>query len=211
MKYLGLIPARGGSKRIPGKNVKPLGGVPLIGYTIRAAQGSCLDEFIVSTEDDKIEAVAHSYGAAVLKRPDELAEDDASTGRVAVHAADAMELKDEDAIVILHPTSPFRDEHDIDAAIRMFDSTYPKHDALASVASLPIKQHANVKTPLSWVRGGYIMNGAIYILNVGHLRKTRAHTHGVCLRYLMGQRNSLDIDTPLDWLTAEAWLRADSQ
>jgi CMP-N-acetylneuraminic acid synthetase len=91
-RYLGVIPARGGSKRIPGKNTKLLGGVPLISYTIRAAQESkLLDDYFVSTEDPKIRDLALSYGCPVLHRPLSLAQDESTTGEVAAHAVEAME------------------------------------------------------------------------------------------------------------------------
>ena len=115
---LGIIPARGGSKGIPRKNIKPIHGHPLIAWTIQAAQKSrLLDKFIVSTEDEEIAATARQYGAQVLDRPPELAGDAVISRAVIKHA---LEVTGADVAVLLQPTSPVRNDDLIDRCITAF-------------------------------------------------------------------------------------------
>ena len=208
MRYLGVIPARMGSKRIPRKNVRPLGGIPLIGHTIRAAQQSkLLDDYVVSTESPDIERVCIDYGANIFHRPKSLATDETTTGAVLYHTLQAMEANGEafDAVVCLHPTSPFRDAVHIDEAIELFEHK-GVHIPLASVKELPLKAHPNVRheTMRSWYRGGLMLNGAIYIIPSDLIKKTRSHAHCDMHFYNMDNKSSIDIDEPLDWQIAEA-------
>ena len=165
------------SIRVPGKNTRLLGDVPLISYTIRAAQESkLLDDYFVSTEDPKIRDLTLSYGCPVLNRPLSLAQDDTTTGEVAAHAVEAMEGDGHkfDAVVILHPTSPFRTAQHIDEAIAHYEEgDLRAHPALASVEFIPKKRHANVFAGGNWAKGGIVMNAAIYILDCEHIKKTR--------------------------------------
>jgi CMP-N,N'-diacetyllegionaminic acid synthase len=121
MRFLGLIPARGGSKGIPRKNIKPMAGKPLIAWSIEAAQASKrLDRFVVSTEDAEIAKVARKYGAEVLDRPKKLAGDTASGLSVIQHALDMIQA---DAIVLLQPTSPVRRPGLIDECIVRYEKS----------------------------------------------------------------------------------------
>jgi len=117
-KILALIPARGGSKGLPGKNIKPLLGKPLIAWTIEQAKASkYVDRVVVSTDDDEIAEVAIRYGAEVpFLRPKELARDDSPTIDAILHALDFFSDKGErfDLLALLEPTSPLRDSEDID-------------------------------------------------------------------------------------------------
>lgn len=127
MRVLGIIPARGGSKVVPRKNIRPLGGKPLLSYMIRAALESKINRTIVSTEDEKIAAIAKEYGAEVpFMRPKELAADTASSLSVLLHALHYMEEKERyrpDAIAFLQPTAPFCTWRHINAAIEMLLSS----------------------------------------------------------------------------------------
>lgn len=115
---LGLIPARGGSKGVPNKNIKMINGKPLIVWTIeRAKQSRLLDKIIVSTESEAIAKIARENGAKVLKRPEYLATDTASTQDVMVHA---LQNYPADILVLLQPTSPYRSEGLIDECICEF-------------------------------------------------------------------------------------------
>src|SRR3990170_965342 len=119
---LAVIPARGGSKSIPRKNIKPLGGKPLIGWTIDAAlQSRMLSRVIVSTDDAEIAQAARECGAETpFLRPPELAQDDSSSISVVLHALQWLEEQEHfspDYVLLLQPTSPFRNAHDIRAAI----------------------------------------------------------------------------------------------
>ena len=139
MRVLGLIPARGGSKGVPGKNIKLLGGHPLLDYTARAALASrCLARVILSTDDEAIAAVGRSAGIEVpFLRPGELATDQAPTLPVIQHAVRYLEGQGDsfDAICLLQPTNPFRRPEDIDACIDLLEAR--KADAVVSVLPVP--------------------------------------------------------------------------
>lgn len=126
-RTLGVIPARAGSKRIPDKNLKEVGGKPLVAHTIEhAAESEHLTEAIVSTEDEEIKRVAREYGGNVpFDRPEELASDTAKTRQVVTHALDWFEERGEtfDYVCRLQPTSPLRKPEDIDGCIEKIDST----------------------------------------------------------------------------------------
>jgi CMP-N,N'-diacetyllegionaminic acid synthase len=120
MKVIAIIPARGGSKRLPRKNIKMLGGKPLIAYTIESAlKSKYIHRVIVSTEDYEIASVARKFGAEVIDRPAELAQDTTKTPPVMLHAVEDLEKKGytPDIIVLLQCTAPLRDEKLIDAGI----------------------------------------------------------------------------------------------
>jgi CMP-N-acetylneuraminic acid synthetase len=127
MRVLGIIPARGGSKSIPGKNIRPLGGKPLVSYMIKAALKSKIDRVIVSTDDEKIAAVAKEYDAEVpFMRPKELATDTASSLSVLLHALRHVEEKERwrpDAVAFLQPTAPFCTWKHINAALEMLSNS----------------------------------------------------------------------------------------
>ena len=138
MYYLGLIPARGGSKGIPRKNTTLLAGLPLISYSIQAAnQSTRLDQCVVSTDDEQIKSVAEEYGGNVpFLRPEALSADASSAGDVMGHAINELCLDpDRTAIVYLQPTSPLRTTDDIDSAIAHFEKS--SADTLVSVVEVP--------------------------------------------------------------------------
>jgi CMP-N,N'-diacetyllegionaminic acid synthase len=189
---LGIIPARGGSKRIPRKNLRLLHSVPLIGYTIRAAAAaSKLTDWVVSTENEEIASLALSYGATVVERPEDLAQDDSTSGAVARHALGWMEVDREpyDMVVLLHPTSPIRDPKHIDQAIDLlWKSDAP---ALASV---------------SCRKRTYTHNASIYAMRSDWLVETNQHYCDRSIPFLMDARHSVDIDTEDDFRIAELFL-----
>ena len=184
MRVLGVIPARGGSKRIPRKNLRDLCGKPLIQYTIEAAQrASSLSTFVVSTEDEEIRDVALSLGAYVIRRPDELADDLASSDAVALHALNWMGADDYDVVVLLHPTSPVRNPEHIDEAVTaLWASPAP---SLASV---------------EYAKRSYRHNASIYAAKVPFSTLYCDRT----IPFLMDKRHSLDIDDETDFKIAEA-------
>lgn len=139
MNVLGLIPARGGSKGIPRKNIAPCGGKPLIAWTCQAAsEASCLTRTIVSTDDREIANVAAAYGVpAPFLRPSELASDTARSIDVALHALDWLERQDgwrADVVVLLQPTTPLRTERHIDEAFALLTADL---DSVCSVIEVP--------------------------------------------------------------------------
>jgi CMP-N,N'-diacetyllegionaminic acid synthase len=211
VKTLGVIPARGGSKRIIRKNCRLLHNVPLIGYTIRAAQSAVgLTDYVVSTEDEEIKNIALSYGATVVDRPVALAGDDTTSGDVLRHALDTMEVDGEryDIIVCLHPTSPIRDSKHIDDAIELLRVS--SADTLASVCDIPRKAHANVTCGdyyLDTTDRYSVLNASIYAMKRDWFVKTNRHTGGNTIFYRMDRRHSVDIDTEIDFKIAELFLR----
>ncbi|TDE02042.1 cytidylyltransferase domain-containing protein [Flavobacterium sandaracinum] len=141
MKILAIIPARGGSKGVSGKNIKILGDKPLIGYTIeQALESTLLSTILVSTDDSNIAAVALDYGVEVpFLRPEKLSDDTASSISVVQHAVAFLEAKGKffDAVCLLQPTAPFREKGFIDKAIAAFKEK--KVDSLVSVLQVPLE------------------------------------------------------------------------
>lgn len=220
MKYLVLIPARGGSKGVPGKNIKSLCGQPLIQYTIDAARKIFPEKDIcVSTDDTKIKAVVEAHGLPVsFLRPDELATDTAGSHEVILHAIEYHEKigKFYDAVVLLQPTSPFRTAENIKGAINLFQE---KIDMIVSVNESKANPYYNLFEEneagfLSKSKHGkferrqdlpkvWEYNGAIYVININSLKKRKLHELTAVKKYVMSESESLDIDTPLDWKVAE--------
>jgi pseudaminic acid cytidylyltransferase len=130
---IAVIPARGGSKRIPRKNVRPFNGRPMIAWSISAAlESGCFDRVIVSTDDEEISAVAVAHGAQVpFVRPEELADDHATTGDVMAHAAAWLTPCNPSAICCLYATAPFVSPDDLRRAMEMLDG----HDYVVPVTS----------------------------------------------------------------------------
>ncbi len=223
MKILYLIPARGGSKGIPGKNIKLLNGIPLIVHTINVARELSTDEFIcVSTDDPAIVAVVNSVGLSVpFIRPAELATDTASSNEVLLHALHYYETKHIyfDLLVLLQPTSPFRTSQQVKEAISLFsgqeDMIQSVKETRANPYSVLMEEdeqqylHKSKKLPDAITRRQdapvvYEANGAVYVINVSSLKKYQSlGKFEKVKKYLMQEESSLDIDTPLDWQFAE--------
>lgn len=226
MKILGLIPARGGSKRLPNKNVKLLGELPLIAWSIRAALASkvCAD-VVVSTDDPLIAEISKQHGATVPGlRPAELATDTATSVDVAIHALDAYEAAHGsiDGLMLLQPTSPFRGEGTIQQAVALFESNGRRPVVGVGQAephpawSFYLKQNTLVPI-LGWdgfkhrsqdLSPAYALNGAMYVVSPETLRSRRTFiTDDACPLIMTSPAESLDIDMEWDWMIAEAVLR----
>lgn len=218
-----VIPARGGSKGLPGKNVQPVGGVPLVGWSVRAALlADSVDAVYVSTDSPEIAAVAREYGAGVIDRPPELSSDTAVTADAVRHAVDTMP-EEPDRVVILQCTSPLTTAEDIDAAVELLDTA--DADGVVSVhedygflwgrrngdewarclshgddaLACPNRQE---RSPL------YRVNGALWVVRVTTLRTT-IYPARMAL-YVMPAARSCDIDDARDLHTAEAKMRYDA-
>lgn len=207
MSVLALIPARGGSKRLPGKNLILLGERPLIAWTIEAARDAGIfDRIVVSTDSDEIAAAAVRYGAEVpFLRPPELATDNAGTIDVVRHAVEECGASQ---VHLLQPTSPFRTGFDIQAADQLrrttgrsvisVTETKPWLVSLADDGGIQLERGFDVRD-----RPVYAPNGAIYAFGAEALSDERAWWHNA-VGYVMPQDRSLDIDTGVDFQMAVA-------
>lgn len=230
MNVLGLIPARGGSKGIPRKNIVPLAGKPLLAWTCEAALASrMLSRVVLSTDDEEIAAVGRGYGVEVpFRRPPGLATDTAASVDVALHAVDSLAEREgwqADVVVLLQPTSPLRTASHIDEAMTLLLAGGA--DAVVSVVAVPHSFHpaklmaseggllvpvsSNGATSLPARRQAvpalFARNGpAIAAAAVGNLREGRGFYGGRVKPYLMDRSTSVDIDEPDDLVLAEALL-----
>lgn len=224
MKILAVIPARGGSKRLPRKNVRLLGDRPLIVWTIHSALalGAELCDVLVSTDDENIARVAAEAGAMVpWLRPPELATDTASSVDVCLHALEWYEntLNPVDALLLLQPTSPFRRAETLLSGISSFNNN-PGASVLGVSAvkkdtSLRFEVVEGQMIPfddanLSHFRSqdlssAYELNGSFYLIKVETLRRNLSFIKGQLIPLITKDEfESIDIDTKLDWLLAEA-------
>nr|WP_315463265.1 acylneuraminate cytidylyltransferase family protein [uncultured Rhodoferax sp.] len=196
---LALIPARGGSKGIPRKNVRLIAGKPLIAWSIEAALASKLiDHCVVSTDDIEIAAVARKFGAQVLDRPAELATDVASTDDVMCHALEAF--PEASLIVLLQCTCPIRDHDLIDSAIQRFIDT--DADSLATGFTCKYKEYGTKSTRRQDYAGFFYDDGNIYINKADLVR--RGDRFGQKLeRMEIDREQNIDIDEPFDFWLAE--------
>lgn len=221
---LAIIPARGGSKGLPGKNIKELMGKPLIAYTIEAAlRAKGIDQVIVSTDDRNIAEVAVQYGAEVpFMRPDFLASDQSSAVDVYLHAVETLQNMYQSSItkfMVLLPTAPLRTHTHIEAALKEFAEK--QADTLISMKDAPVPVswyfYANDKKQVKNLGLGagspianrqkneqyYIPNGAIYILDYNLLKTKRTYYSNNTIMYHMKEEDSVDIDTLQDFEYAE--------
>ena len=217
--FLAIIPARGGSKRLPCKNILGLNGKPLIAYSIESGLNSkYIDKVVVSSDDDEILTISKRYGAVTINRPNELASDTATTFDAIKHAVDNYEKYD--YIVLLQPTSPLRDGDHIDKAIELLESK--NADAVVSVCKMdhsPLWSNT-INDSLSmtgFLKGEvlnkrsqdlkeyYSLNGAIYICDTKKLLKEKSFfLKESIFAYKMNRKSSIDIDEELDFKMAES-------
>ncbi len=225
-KILAIIPARGGSKGLPGKNIKELAGKPLISWSIEAGlQSSWIDELIVNTDSEKIAAVARNSGGKVpFLRPTEQATDSANTMDVLLHTINWYEKQDVffDLIIVLQPTSPLRTGEDIDQAVQNFF----KKNADCVVSVCMVEHHPYwtnqlpadgcmdgflrpeaINTPRQQLPDYYGLNGAVYIAAIPWLKKHKSFFGKKTYAYVMEPERSVDIDTIIDFRLAEILLR----
>lgn len=223
MAIVGLIPARGGSKGIPGKNIAPCAGRPLLAYTADAAlQAKSLSRTILSTDDEAIARVGRELGLEVpFMRPAELGSDTASSLSVITHALDWLETHGTavEAIVLLQPTSPFRTAAQIDEAVALFRETGA--ETVVSVVEVPHRFHPRALMDVkdgflhSWKSNGemvlrrqdmpvlYARNGpAILVLRPSQVRAGVLYGSRT-VAYAMSAKDSLDVDTLDDLELAE--------
>ncbi len=224
-----LIPARGGSKGIPGKNIKPLGGKPLLEYSIDVARQLTDDENIcLSTDSEEIKAAAEAMGLKVpFLRPDYLATDGCGTHDVILHALDFHKAagRNYERVVLLQPTSPFREAGDVKGALELWS---PGVELVVSVCEAATNPYLNCYEldeegflHISKGEGtlpcrqaapkAYEFNGAVYVIDVAALRKRTMGQMKKRVPFFMPRERSIDLDTPLDWLVAETLMTQTTQ
>lgn len=221
MNILVIIPARGGSKGIPHKNVKELNGKPLICYSIDVARQLTTDENIcVSTDDDVIIKVVEDYGLKVhFKRPAELATDNAGTNGVLLHALEFYEKQGRkyDVVVLLQPTSPFREAKSLKEAVSLYTSDVDMVVSVKEAATNPyynsFEEGAEGLLVISKGDGTierrqdapkvWEFNGSIYVINSTRLKEVGLSKLNRIRKYVMDDLHSIDIDSMFDWYMAE--------
>ena len=219
--FLAIIPARGGSKRLPRKNILDLAGKPLIAWSIEAGlKSKYIDKVIVTSDDDEILAIAKEFGSETIKRPDELASDTATSFDAIKHTIDNVGKYD--YIVLLQPTSPLRTAEQIDEAIELLESK--NADAIVSVCEMdhsPLWSNTlqedgsmndfirdEVKNRRSQdLESYYRLNGAIYITKTDKLLEEKSFfLEKNIFAYRMDRESSIDIDEEMDFLLSRQLL-----
>jgi CMP-N,N'-diacetyllegionaminic acid synthase len=212
--FLAIIPARGGSKRLPRKNILNLAGKPLIAWSIEAGLNSeYIDKVVVSSDDDEILNISKKFGADIIKRPNELASDTATTFDTIKHTIDNLEKYD--YIVLLQATSPLRNEKHIDEAIELLENK--KADAVISVCEMDhsplwsniLPEDLSMKNFLREevlnkrsqdLEKYYRINGAIYICKTEKLLENKGFfIKENIFSYIMDRSSSIDIDEKIDF------------
>lgn len=224
MNVIVVIPARGGSKGIPGKNRKVLAGKPLIHYSIETAQEIFSNEqIIVSTDDLKIKSCAEETGISVpFLRPAELATDTSGSYEVLLHAVAFEESRGNipEVLILLQPTSPFRNSEHINEALKLYNSEI---DMVVSVVEAKANPYYNL---FEEDKNGFLQkskagaytrrqdcpkvweyNGAIYIINVRSLKEKSLGSFAKIIKFEMDEFSSHDLDTQFDWMIAETLLK----
>jgi len=214
-RVLAVVPARGGSKGVPRKNIRELDGEPLIGHTLRTArQVSEIGLLVVSTDDAEIASIAEEYGVRVLRRPAELASDTASTESALLHALDCLAESEPtfEVILVLEPTSPFRSTKTISEAISMIqnqdmDSVLAVRETRENIGFIkggyyqPVVSGAprrrQLRTPL------YIESSTIYAVRVDYLRRTGSLVCEEWGALIVPELEAVDINTEADFQYVE--------
>jgi CMP-N,N'-diacetyllegionaminic acid synthase len=225
LKPLVVIPARGGSKGVPGKNIKLLNGKPLIQYTLEAAREVFADtQICVSTDDQEIKTVVENRGLSVpFLRPEHLASDTTGTYEVLFHAVEYYENKGyyPDTLLLLQPTSPFRTARHLHEALALYNETCEMVVSVKETKSNPyyVLREENEQGWLVKSKEGnfirrqdcpkvYELNGAIYIVNVNALKLKPLHEFRKVRKYEMDEMSSHDIDDSIDWMVAELLMKS---
>ena len=216
--FLAIIPARGGSKRLPRKNILDLCGKPLISWSIEAAlKSKYISKVVVSSDDEEILNISSNFGADIIKRPYELANDTATTFDTVKHTID--NFKNYDYIVLLQPTSPLRNEKHIDEAIELLEEK--QADAIVSVCEMDhsplwsntLPEDGNMRGFLREeilnkrsqdLEKYYRLNGAVYICKTDKLLENKSFfLKDNIFAYIMDRKSSIDIDEEIDFLFAK--------
>jgi len=220
-KVIGFIPARGGSKGVPGKNLKNLQGKPLMQWTIDAAvKSGCFDQIVVSSDYDPILDIAKKCNVDADRRPDGLGEDNTETVSVVIDFLVRHDLNEDDIILLLQPTCPFRSHKQIADAIKIYDSD-SGIDSVVSVCSVDgnhpfrmkrieggslvnfIDQGFEDMRPRQTLPKVYIRSGSIYLSSVGDILASNSLVSGKVAPVVERDEFCINIDTPVDFMVAE--------
>lgn len=222
-KVIAIIPAREGSKGVVDKNIKILGNKPLVAWPIDVAKKSkYIDRVIVSTDGKKIEDIALSYGAEVIKRPKSLAQDNSLVIDAIKYTINVVEEETDNLgfVIILEATSPFRNVDDVDSAIELL----VEYDSVATFVEASLNPHrawkidgnqvstfldgVNPWLPRQKLPTAYQLNGAVYAFRVDGLNKDSVSLlFGNMAAIVMPKERSLDIDNEMDFLIAEVLIK----
>ncbi|MEO1053527.1 MAG: HAD family hydrolase [Bacteroidota bacterium] len=219
MSYTAFIPARKGSKGIPGKNIKLFCGQPLIYWNLKAIEDCrSIDKVVVATDGDEIEGIVQSFGFSkteIYIRSENSANDSAPTEQVMLEYLDKAQLSDEDKFVLVQATSPFTQANDFDAAIRKFETE--GFDSILSCARMkrfvwddngqPINYNFKARPRRQDFNGLLMENGAFYINSVGNILSSKNRLSGKIGIYEMPEYTSLELDESSDWIIGEALMR----
>ena len=221
-RLLALILARGGSKRLPGKNIRPLAGKPLVAWSIEAARAcAAIADVVVSTDDEAIAQVARTHGARVpFLRPPALAGDTSTSADAALHALDFLrdrEASEFDAVILLEPTSPLRASGDLPGVARLLTQRWDETDAVVTVGRVHLEQPSVMKrmdaagrlapwtepapgeAPVAW-----FPYGVAYAVKTAALRQHRTFYPTRVLGYTIERWQNYEVDDLFDFLCVEA-------
>jgi CMP-N,N'-diacetyllegionaminic acid synthase len=214
-KVIAIVPARGGSKGVPKKNIRKLGGEPLIGYTLRVAKSvKEIDHLVVSTDDNDISDIAKSYGVEVISRPHEFATDNALTESALIYTLEELSKNGDsyDIVLVLEPTSPFRSASTIKKSINYFSDSgvksvlavYESSENIGMIENgffFPIVANAprrrQLRNPI------YIESSTIYATRVNYLMKSKTLVSDQWKALVVSDHEAIDINTENDFQYAE--------
>lgn len=223
MRVLGIIPARGGSKGVPGKNILKFDGKPLIAYSIESGQKSkLLTTLVVNTEDEEIKRISLDYNCPVIKRPVEFATDNSNVVDAVLDTLQNFEAIDTyfDAVMLLQPTAPLRTARDLDKAIEMME----REGTDAVISMVPVGDHHPARmyriedgqvrcempefetTRRQDLPVRYIRNGCIYLVKTATLKKEKTFMPQSKTVYVMDEQWAVNIDSEIDVLILDALL-----
>jgi N-acylneuraminate cytidylyltransferase len=225
VRCVAVIPARGGSKGVPLKNVAPIAGTTLLDLAIDSARGAAaITDIVVSTDHPTIAERARARDVIVIDRPAALAGDDSPTVDAVRHVLDTLALADDTVVVTLQPTSPLRTHRHVEEALREFAGhssgtvvsvCEAEHHPLKTFtidsgnAVVPMRDMATLESPRQALPRYFRANGAIYVSRAGDIRRHDSVVAPEPHCYVMDRRSSLDVDSALDMRIAEALLRGD--
>jgi len=215
-----LVPARGGSVRVPGKNLALVAGIPLVGRAVRTARLAAArieggpHRIVCSTDDPEIAVAAVAWGAEVLDRPSSLATSEAASADVAIHVLDALGVLGAAgvafrALVLVQPTSPLLDPGDLEEAVRRFDAGGGR-PVVGITASHPAGWHVTLEPGTGAIRrvdaagAPHVLSGSVYVVDPARLRSTRSFWADDAIGFELPPERSVDVDEPHDLVVAEA-------